>query len=176
MNRRLNSYYSEQLKLDLLDHMDGDFLSKMQKLDMKTYLVDDILTKVDRASMLNSLEARVPLLDHKLAELSFKIPSELKLKGNIKKYILKETVKNILPPEILSHKKQGFSVPLNSWFKGDLKDYANDVLLNSRHLNGFIQKGKVEQLLKNNQKGIRDYSDKIWSLVFLDEWLKQNND
>lgn len=171
----LNQYYSEKLKYDLLDTMEGDFLSKMQKLDMQTYLVNDILTKVDRASMLNSLEARIPLLDHKLAELSFKIPSELKLKGNVKKYILKEAFKSVLPPEILSHKKQGFAVPLSSWFRGDLKDYANDVLLNSKYLFDFVQKRKVEEILKNNQKGVRDYSEKIWSLVFLDEWLKQNS-
>ncbi len=71
---------SEKVKIKLLNDLKGDFLSKMQQLDMQTYMVDDILTKVDRASMMNSLEARVPILDHKFAELSFKIPSELKLK------------------------------------------------------------------------------------------------
>jgi len=166
---------SEKLKLDLLGDMEGDFLSKMQKLDMQTYLVDDILTKVDRASMLNSLEARVPLLDHKLAELSFKIPSELKLKGNIKKYILKESVKSILPIDIISHKKQGFEVPLNDWFRGDLRDYANDTLMNSKYLFNFLEKRQIKKMLSNHQKGVRNYSGKIWSLLIMDEWLKQNN-
>jgi len=147
----------------------------MQQLDMQTYMVDDILTKVDRASMMNSLEARVPLLDHKFAELSFTIPSELKIKGNIKKYILKESFSKILPPEIIAHKKQGFAVPMDIWFKGSLKEYANDSLRNSKNLYNFLEKKQVEKILNNHQKGMRDYSEKIWTLLFLDEWLNQNN-
>jgi asparagine synthase (glutamine-hydrolysing) len=171
---RFNPKFAETIKLEMLQNMKGDFLSKMQQLDMQTYMVDDILTKVDRASMLNSLEVRVPLLDHKFAELSFKIPSELKMKGNLKKYLLKETFKSILPEDIISHKKQGFSMPLNNWFKGDLKDYSYDVLLNSKHLYDYLDKKKVHKMLDNNSVGMRDYSSKIWSLIFLNEWLNQN--
>ena len=86
----LKSNYAEQQKINLINATDADFISKMQKLDMQTYMVDGILTKVDRASMMNSLEVRVPLLDHEFAELSFKIPSKYKLNGNLKKYILKK--------------------------------------------------------------------------------------
>ena len=166
---------AEASKLKLLASMQGDFLSKMQQLDMQTYMVDGILTKVDRASMMNSLEARVPLLDHKFAELSFTIPSKYKLQGDLKKYILKESFKGILPLEILNHKKQGFSVPLSVWFKSDLKEYSYDTLLSSNQLFKLLDKKYVEGILDNHQKGIRDYSSKIWSLLFLDEWLKQNN-
>ena len=166
---------AESSKLKLLASMQGDFMSKMQQLDMQTYMVDGILTKVDRASMMNSLEARVPLLDHKFAELSFKIPSTCKLRGDSKKYILKESFKGILPSDILSHKKQGFSVPLSVWFKGDLKEYARDTLLSSKQLFNLLDKKYVKKILDNHQKGMRDYSSKIWSLLFLDEWLKQNN-
>ena len=123
INQEIENNYSEKIKSSMLGSMSGDFISKIQQLDLQTYLVDDILTKVDRASMMNSLEVRVPLLDHKFAELSFKIPSNLKMKGNIKKYILKEAFKNILPEGIISHKKQGFAIPLDMWFKNDLKDY-----------------------------------------------------
>ncbi len=166
---------AEKLKLDLLNEMNGDFISKMQQLDMQTFMVDGILTKVDRASMLNSLEARVPLLDHKFAELSFKIPSEYKMKGNSKKHILKEAFKKILPKEIISHKKQGFAVPLSVWFKGDLKEYSYDILKNSNYLSDFLNMNHVEKILDYHQKGIRDYHQKIWSLLFLNEWLKQNH-
>ncbi|QCX39127.1 asparagine synthase (glutamine-hydrolyzing) [Aureibaculum algae] len=172
---RLAKNYSENLKINLIKTSNANFLTRMQQLDMKTYMVDDILTKVDRASMMNSLEARVPLLDHKFAELSFTIPSELKLKAGVKKYILKETFSKILPPEIISHKKQGFAIPLDTWFKGDLKHYANDTLRSSEKLYNYLGKPVVEKILNNHQKGIRDYSQKIWSLLFLDEWLKQNN-
>lgn len=175
INSKLNGNYSENLKIDFIKASKGDFLTKMQQLDMQTYMVDDILTKVDRASMMNSLEARVPLIDHKFAELSFTIPSELKMKGNIKKYILKEAFSKILPPEIISHKKQGFAVPLSIWFKGNLKEYANDSLRNSKHICSFLNKDYIEKILNNHQKGMRDYSEKIWTLLFLNEWLKQNN-
>jgi asparagine synthase (glutamine-hydrolysing) len=173
--KTLNGNSAEDLKIKYLRNMQGDFISKMQQLDMQTYMVDDILTKVDRASMLNSLEVRVPLLDHKFAELSFKIPSELKMKGNSGKYILKETFKDILPNEIISHKKQGFAMPLNNWFTGGLKEFAYDSLLNSKYLYNYIDDKYVKRMLSNSQKGMRDYSTKIWSLLFLNEWLKQNN-
>ncbi len=175
IKEKLKSNLSENLKLNLLTSTQADFISRMQKLDMQTYMVDDILTKVDRASMMNSLEVRVPLLDHKFAELSFKIPSELKLKGNTKKFLLKDTFKEILPPEIISHKKQGFGVPLKIWFKDDLKTYAFDTLLNESELTGYLDKSYIKEILHNHQKGIRDYSPKIWSLLFLNEWIKQNN-
>ncbi|MCB0473111.1 MAG: asparagine synthase (glutamine-hydrolyzing) [Flavobacteriaceae bacterium] len=174
IREQLKGGYAENIKLNLLNTVQADFMSKMQQLDMDTFMVDDILTKVDRASMMNSLEARVPLLDHKFAELSFKIPSNLKLKGNEKKYILKEAFKDLLPDEILSHKKQGFAMPLSIWFKDDLKKYSYDTLLNSKYLYDLLERKYVKNLLDNHQKGIRDFSERIWSLLFLDEWLKQN--
>tara|TARA_R110002073_G_scaffold72537_1_gene177541 strand:- start:550865 stop:552721 length:1857 start_codon:yes stop_codon:yes gene_type:complete len=174
LRKKLENNYAEHQKINLITATQGDFISKMQKLDMQTYMVDDILTKVDRASMMNSLEVRVPLLDHKFAELSFKIPSKFKLNGKQKKYILKESFREILPPEILSHKKQGFEMPLNLWFKGSLKEYAYDELLGSKNLYQYLDKKNIKKILDNHQKGVRDYSQKIWSLLFLNEWLKKN--
>jgi asparagine synthase (glutamine-hydrolysing) len=166
---------AEISKLKLLENMDWNFISRLQHLDINTYLADDILTKVDRASMMNSLEARVPILDHKLAELSFKIPESLKLKNRNKKYIFKKSFEHILPNEILSHPKKGFGVPLNIWFKDNLKDYAFDILLNETNLSTYLNKNYIREILMNHQKGLRDYSSKIWSLLFLNEWLAQNN-
>ncbi len=151
-----------------------DYLSRVQELDMKTYMVDDILTKVDRASMLNSLEARVPILDHKLAELSFRIPSNLKLKNGDKKYIFKKAMAKHLPPSVISHKKQGFSVPLGAWFKGSLKEYIHDQLLSANtQLSDFLDMKYVAKMVSDHETGMRDLNGKIWSLVFMDAWLQE---
>lgn len=171
---QLNKNVAEQNKIDFLKNLEGDELSKMQLLDIQYLLVDDFLTKVDISSMSNSLEIRVPFLDHKLAELAFEIPSELKYKNKIKKYVLKKTFSDLLPPEIISHKKQGFGVPLNYWFRKDLKDFTYDTLMNNSNLNEFLNTKYINLILDDHQKGIRNYSSKIWSLLVLNEWLEQN--
>jgi asparagine synthase (glutamine-hydrolysing) len=175
INQKLGSYSSEELKVSILNKIDATFISRMQGLDMKTYMAEDILAKVDRASMMNSLETRVPILDHKLAELSFTIPWKFKINKTSKKHILKEAMKDLLPPDILSHKKQGFGVPLTIWFKGELRSYAFDNLQSKdANLYDYVNKNYVNTVLGNHQKGIRDYSGKLWSLLFFNEWLKQN--
>jgi len=167
---------SESFKEDILKKgLKNDFISNMQNLDLRTYMVDDILTKVDRASMMNSLEVRVPLLDHKFAELVFKIPWNLKLRQNDQKYILKQTMSPYLTPNILNHRKQGFGIPLKYWFKDDLKQYVNDRLLSSNPLiSMYIEQKYIKRLLKQNKDISYNFSNKIWSLLVLEEWLKQN--
>jgi asparagine synthase (glutamine-hydrolysing) len=154
-----------------------DFVTNLQYLDLQTYMVDDILTKVDRASMLNSLEVRVPLLDHKFAELSFKIPWDLKLKGRSRKYIFKHSMSPYLPESILNHPKQGFGVPLSVWFKDNLKVYVNDTFNSTGCLiYNFLDKRFVQKTITNNDRGMArwKFSEKIWSLLFFNEWLNQN--
>jgi asparagine synthase (glutamine-hydrolysing) len=125
--------------------------------------------------MMNSLEVRVPMLDHKFAELSFKIPSDLKLKGKKRKYILKKSMENYLPKNILNHPKQGFGVPLSLWFKGDLKEFVNDTLLcENPLLSKYLDKNYVKKIVLEDRKGRRDFNSKIWSLIIFEEWLKQN--
>lgn len=153
-----------------------DFIFNMQQTDMHTYLVDDILTKVDRVSMLNSLEVRVPILDHEFAELTFSVPSFLKLKGREKKYIFKKAMGKYLPPSVLEHKKQGFGVPLNRWFKKELKEYVQERLIHSKGpLYNYLDNVFVRKVVKDHNNGMRDFDLKIWSLLFLDEWLKQQS-
>lgn len=171
-----SSVASELYKVDILKQgAINDFITNLQNLDMQTYMVDSVLTKVDRASMLNSLEVRVPLLDHKFAELSFRIPSNLKLKIKEQKYIFKKTLSSTLPESILKHQKQGFSVPLPLWFKDDLKKYIKDVLLSENPLySAYLDKKFVKSVIENNSLGMKDYSHRIWSILFFEEWLKQN--
>lgn len=167
---------SELYKQAILDcNNQHDFITNLQYLDMKTYMVDGILTKVDRASMMNSLEVRVPFLDHKFAEMSFKIPWGLKLKGNEKKYILKKSMAKYLPEKILHRPKQGFGIPLSSWFKEDLREYVDDTLLSdSSVLSNYLDKNYIKKIVLNDRKGKRDFNHKIWSLIMFQEWLIQN--
>jgi len=171
-----NASGSELFKAGILgENKHYDFITNQQYLDIKSYMVDHILTKVDRASMTNSLEVRVPMLDHKFAELSFRIPSSLKMNGRDQKYIFKKTLSPHLPGSVLNHAKQGFSVPLSVWFKDDLKMYIQDTLFSQNPLlSTFLDKNYVRKIVRDNQKGMRDFSAKIWSLLFFEEWLRQN--
>ncbi|MEO6683134.1 MAG: asparagine synthase (glutamine-hydrolyzing) [Ginsengibacter sp.] len=167
---------AEDFKTKILNkNIDYDYITNLQYLDIQTYMVDNILTKVDRASMMNSLEVRVPFLDHKFAELSFKIPLKMKFKMNVKKHILKKAMKNYLPEKILHQPKKGFGVPLSSWINGNLKEYVHDTLLSSRSLlSDHLDRKFIKEVVVNHQKGQRDFQSKIWSLLVYEEWLKQN--
>ncbi|MCI0513664.1 asparagine synthase (glutamine-hydrolyzing) [candidate division KSB1 bacterium] len=149
-------------------------INKMLYLDTNLYLPNDMLTKVDRMSMAVSLEARVPLLDHKLAEFVGTIPHPLKVHGSTSKYILKKAMAQILPAEILYRKKQGFNVPLNEWFRNDLASLAAEVLFDSRCTNrGLIARPKVEALLNSHRKKEQDLSFQIWTLIVLEKWCQR---
>jgi asparagine synthase (glutamine-hydrolysing) len=165
-----------QKELILSQSSSTDFISQLQELDMQTYLVDDILTKVDRASMMNSLEVRVPMLDFKFAELSYKIPSYLKLHRGDKKYIFKKAMEPYLPESILKHKKQGFAVPLKVWFRKDLNDFVHDTLLDKKSMiSDYLNANEIKNVLNSNASGGRNLGPHIWSLLFLETWLNQAN-
>jgi len=171
----LDDYESEADKIHLAETFSGDFISRMAQLDLSTYLVDGVLTKVDRASMANSLEVRVPILDHKVVELASTIPSSMKIGKSGQKLIFKDAMEDALPKEIVNHKKQGFSVPMSTWFRESLRDYLSDTLLSSEaKINDYFCKDEIRTIVSNHNKGFRDYSSKIWSLLFLEEWLKKN--
>ncbi|NND34451.1 MAG: asparagine synthase (glutamine-hydrolyzing) [Saprospiraceae bacterium] len=176
--QQLNGNKGEAVKTAILRASNAkDFLSRIQELDMRTWMVDDILTKVDRASMINSLEVRVPILDHEFAELTFQIPPEYKLRNNIGKYIFKKAMQPHLPNEILWQKKKGFGVPLKKWFKDDLKEYlADNIASNNSPLAAYFKPEFVRKLIKDHDTGMRDLNHKIWTLVFLNEWLVQQKE
>ena len=142
-------------------------ISKMMYTDTMNYLPDDVLTKVDRASMLNSLEVRSPLLDYHIYELAARIPLELKLRKGEKKYILKRLASKYMPAWYLNKAKKGFRVPIGLWLKRDPM-YMVDSLKNS-HL---FAKEKVSYLINQHMKGNRDLSTTIWKLIMLSEWWK----
>lgn len=149
-----------------------DRLSCMQYLDAKTYLTGDILTKVDRMSMATSLEARVPLLDHVLAEYVTSLPPRWKLQGNKQKYILKKLAERLgVPPQVLYRPKQGFALPLGHWLRGELKEDLLNILLEPRTLQrGYLQERSVRNLLKEHLSGRRNHSGNIWLLLIFELW------
>ena len=152
----------------------GDYVSALQQIDIRTYLPDDILTKVDRTSMAVSLEARVPLLDHVLMEYVATIPSSLKLRAGIGKYLLKRAMAEYLPEEILTRRKMGFGVPLAAWFRGDLRDMARDVLLSrSARERGVFCIAEVERLLRVHESGRRDWSARLWAIMCFELWMRE---
>lgn len=147
-------------------------LSLVQYLDLKTYLPGDILTKVDRASMHHSLEVRVPILDHPLVEWMATLPPEIKLKGREGKYIFKKALEPHLPESVLYRPKMGFAVPLAAWFRGPLRAKVRSSLLGERILDsGWFDPNFLRTMVDQHQKGLRDYSAPIWSLLMFDSFL-----
>jgi asparagine synthase (glutamine-hydrolysing) len=151
-----------------------DPLSLIQYLDMKTYLPGDILTKVDRASMAHALEVRVPLLDHQLVEWISGLSSTIKLKGGEGKYIFKKSMERYLPHDILYRKKQGFAVPLASWFRGPLRQRVRDSLLGpTLAATGIFNTAFLAQMVEQHESGRRDYSAPIWTVLMFEAFLRK---
>lgn len=161
------------LQATRFDAGDADLLTRMQAVDLQTYLPGDILAKVDRASMLCSLETRAPLLDHELVELVGTMPATLKFKGAVQKYILKRVAAPLLPPQILTRGKKGFSVPLARWLRDELRDTLTDILLDPRtQQRGLFQSRAVQTLLDEHQRTRRDHSRRLWAVLMLELWQR----
>jgi asparagine synthase (glutamine-hydrolysing) len=169
IQRQLGSYDSADVMRYHYDRADTlDPLSRIQYVDMKTYLVDDILVKVDRASMAHSLEVRCPLLDHKLMELIAQIPSSLKLHNGRGKYIFKKSLERVLPQEILTRAKKGFSVPVAEWFRGELKELAYESIF--QRPDGVLNNALLSRFWKQHQRGQRDWSALLWTVFMFKTW------
>ena len=150
----------------------SDWLSAAQHWDLKSYLPLDILTKVDRMSMANSIEARVPLLDHKLVEFAATIPPELRMRDGEPKCIFKRAMRGILPDSIIDRPKHGFAVPLGAWFRGRLAGFARELLLSETCMRrGLFDGAYIEQLLGMHQRG-RDLNLQIWTLISFELWCR----
>lgn len=147
------------------------FLDKTLYADVMGYLPDTLLVKVDVASMANSLEARSPFLDHVFMEFAAKIPSQLKLKGRRTKYILKEALKGILPDEILNRPKMGFGVPIDQWFRNELKEMVYDTLLSDTAVQrGYFRPKAVRNIIDEHVSGKWNWQYQIWNLLMLELW------
>ncbi|MGA7220681.1 MAG: asparagine synthase (glutamine-hydrolyzing) [Candidatus Sulfotelmatobacter sp.] len=149
-----------------------DPLSRLLYLDSKTYLPADILTKVDRMSMLTSLEARSPMVDHIFLEWATGLTSEWKMRGNEQKYILRKLAERLgVPREVLYRPKRGFALPLVHWTRHELKGLIQTVLLEPRTLQrGYLNPAGIRQLLDEHFRGRRNHAGRIWRLLMLELW------
>lgn len=150
-----------------------DLLTKIQYTDIKTYLVDDILTKVDRTSMAHSLEVRVPLIDHELMEYIAKMPSKLKLRGKQGKFILKKMARSVLPEQIITRKKMGFSIPIDNWFRTDLRTlFEDEVLLKNANISQYLNLNEIRKKWNQHQLKLRNFGVQFWTILMLEKWAQ----
>jgi asparagine synthase (glutamine-hydrolysing) len=185
-NRNKSSIYTNQFRAslngdggsavtdELFAHVKGaHLLNQMLYVDTKTWLPDDLLIKADKITMANSLELRVPMLDHKVLEFAASLPTAYKVKGITTKRILKKAMSARVPEEIIKRKKTGFPVPYEKWLQGELGPYVRDVLLDDAAVNrGYFKKKGIESLLKENATQ-PSLAREVFSLLVLELWHGQ---
>jgi asparagine synthase (glutamine-hydrolysing) len=148
-----------------------DFPTQMMLVDLMSYLPGDILTKVDRASMSTSLEARVPLLDHVLAEFAVSVPSHLKMRNGTGKWLLRRAAAAVVPSFVFQKPKKGFSLPLGAWFRKDLRHRLDALLRAGSPIYHYVDRNAVRRLVMEHRIGRRDHSSMLWRLIVLDLWI-----
>jgi asparagine synthase (glutamine-hydrolysing) len=147
-------------------------VEQMLYLDLVTYLPDDVLTKLDRASMGVSLEARVPLLDHRVVEFAWSIPLALKIRDGQSKWVLRQILDRHVPPALTDRPKTGFAMPLDAWLRGPLRPWAES-LLDRRRLRdeGFLDATVVHTHWMTHLSGRKNLSDQLWNVLMFQAWL-----
>jgi len=170
MMRTLGGYRAEQPLIDLMRAAPArNGLDRAQYADLKFWLPGDILTKVDRTSMAVSLEAREPLLDHRLVEFAACLPKARRVFGGEGKYALKRAMAGDLPADILHRPKQGFVLPIAQWFRTDLRDTARAAVRSERLLDsGWFDADALSRLAEDHIAGRRDHARELWQLVMLE--------
>lgn len=149
-------------------------LDRMQFLDLVTYLPNDILTKVDRASMAVALEARVPLIDHRVVEFAWQLPRHAKIRNGTSKWLLRQVLYRHVPKELIERPKMGFGIPLGDWLRGPLRDWA-EALLDERRLieAGLVDATRVRQVWQEHLSGRRNWQYLIWNILMLEAWRRR---
>jgi asparagine synthase (glutamine-hydrolysing) len=142
-------------------------------LDLITYLPDDVLTKVDRASMAYGLEARVPFLDHRVVEFAWRIPLRWKIRSGKGKWILRRLLTKYLPQAVFERPKTGFGVPIGTWLREGLRDWADDMLSESTlHEHGFFDAKRVHSMWIQHRGGERNWQQHLWCILMFESWLE----
>ena len=151
----------------------SDPLDRSMYVDARTYMIDDVLTKVDRMSMAVSLEAREPLLDHKLLEFAAGVPASLKLKDGQSKYLLRRVLERRVPRSIVERRKSGFAAPIGEWLRGPLAPMTHELLLDGRlRQRGIFNHAEVTRLWHEHRSGQGDHRHRLWQLLMLELWFR----
>jgi len=151
-----------------------DAVTAFSLADLITYLPCDLMTKVDIASMAHGLECRQPFLDYRVVELAARMPIGLKFRRGLGKRILRETFADLLPGDIQRRAKMGFGVPLDHWFRHEMRDFARDVLFDPQtQSRGFFRPEAVQRLFADHVSGRADNSQRLWSLLVLELWQRE---
>ena len=149
----------------------NDYLDRILYFDTKTVLVDDLLLLTDKMSMAVSLEARVPFLDHELVEFAATIPPKYKVNGFKLRHVQKESMRSVLPPEIIDRKKMGFGCPIGSWIKNDLREYVMDLLSEETVVRrGYFNYSAIQTMLDDHYSNRADYTDQLLALMTFEIW------
>jgi asparagine synthase (glutamine-hydrolysing) len=165
-----HSKYEEVFK----DTADWPLLSRLMRVDQKTYLPDGMLTKVDRASMANSLEIRVPLLDHRVVEFTAVLPEHFKYRNGTGKYLLKKLLARYVPANLFERPKMGFGVPIDHWLRFELKDLLLDYLSAERlKREGLFNTNFVDKKIKEHLSGQVNHQYRLWSLLMWEMWRER---
>jgi asparagine synthase (glutamine-hydrolysing) len=154
--------------------MEG-FLERMMFLDTLGFLPNDILVKLDRASMSRSLEARVPLLDHRVLEFAWRLPTSFKVRPGKSKWMLRQLLEKHVPPTLYERPKTGFAIPLHQWLRGPLKPWALELIRPERlRQEGLLQADAIHQKWEEHQAGIRNWQHPLWTVLMFQAWWEKN--
>lgn len=148
-------------------------LNRMLYVDTKLWLVDDLLARGDKMTMAASIEGRVPLLDHRIVEFAASLPPSLKLKGLMRKYLLKQVASKLLPESIIKRKKQGFPMPVSVWFRNEALPFVRDVLAPATvRRRGLFNPSYIEGIIDDHVSGMADHGTLLWALINIELWQR----